>query len=98
MNTTLASPLAALLREWSWSHARHQPVRHLVAVLAVALGVALAFSVHLINASALSEFSSAVRATSGQPDLELRAARGPDSTSRSTQESPRTRASHWRAR
>ena len=40
------------------------------------LGVALAFSVHLINASALSEFASAVRAVNGQPDIELRAAQG----------------------
>ena len=40
------------------------------------LGVALAFSVHLINASALSEFSQAVRAVNGQPDLELRAVQG----------------------
>ena len=68
--------LAALLREVSWSHARHQPLRHLVAVLAVALGVALAFSVHLINQSALGEFSAAVRQVNGQPDFELRAQRG----------------------
>ena len=40
------------------------------------LGVALAFSTHLINASALSEFSQAVRAVNGQPDLELRAVQG----------------------
>ena len=40
------------------------------------LGVALAFSVHLINASALDEFSSAVRSVNGQPDLELRAGEG----------------------
>ena len=40
------------------------------------LGVALAFATHLINASALSEFSTAVRAVNGQPDLELRAAQG----------------------
>lgn len=40
------------------------------------LGVALAFSVHLINQSALSEFSSAVRATGGQPDFELRGIAG----------------------
>jgi putative ABC transport system permease protein len=38
--------------------------------------VALAFSVHLINASALSEFSSAVGSASGQPDLELRGVQG----------------------
>ncbi len=40
------------------------------------LGVALAFSVHLINASALNEFSQAVRSVNGQPDLELRATQG----------------------
>ena len=40
------------------------------------LGVALAFATHLINASALSEFSTAVRSVNGQPDLELRAAQG----------------------
>jgi len=39
------------------------------------LGVALAFSVHLINASAYSEFSAAVRAVNGEPDVELRAVR-----------------------
>jgi putative ABC transport system permease protein len=44
--------------------------------VAVMLGVALAFSVHLINASALAEFSQAVRAVNGQPDLELRAVQG----------------------
>ena len=45
-------------------------------MLAVTLGVALAFAVHLINASALDEFSQAVRAVNGAPDLELRAAQG----------------------
>ncbi len=40
------------------------------------LGVALAFSVHLINESALDEFSQAVRSVNGQPDLELRSAQG----------------------
>ena len=40
------------------------------------LGVALAFSVHLINASALAEFAAAVRSVNGEPDLELRAAQG----------------------
>lgn len=40
------------------------------------LGVALGFSVQLINASALDEFSQAVHSVSGQPDLELRGAQG----------------------
>ncbi len=68
-------PLPALLRRISWPALRHQPLRHAVAVLAVALGVALAFSVHLINESALGEFSAAVRQVNGQPDFELRAQR-----------------------
>ncbi len=57
-------------REW-----RQHPWRHGMAALAVALGVALAWSVHLINASALAEFAGAVRAVGGAPDLSLRAAR-----------------------
>jgi putative ABC transport system permease protein len=65
-----------LLRTFSWQALRHQPWRNAVAVLAVTLGVALAFSVHLINQSALAEFSSAVRATGGQPDFELRGVAG----------------------
>ena len=61
--------LPLVLREW-----RHHPWRHATAVLAVALGVALAWSVHLINVSALSEFSAAVRSANGEPDA---VARGP---------------------
>jgi putative ABC transport system permease protein len=57
-------------REW-----RHHPWRHAVALLAVALGVALAYSVHLINSSALAEFSGAVRSANGEPDLVLRGPR-----------------------
>jgi len=65
MSAELAFTL--LWREW-----RHHPWRHGVALLAVALGVALAYSVHLINSSALNEFSTAVRAANGEPDLSLR--------------------------
>jgi putative ABC transport system permease protein len=68
--------MLALLRTFSWQELRHHPWRNAAAVVAVMLGVALAFSVHLINASALSEFSSAVRAAGGQPDVELRAVQG----------------------
>lgn len=65
-----------LLATYSWQEVRHHAWRSATAVLAVMLGVALAFSVHLINASALDEFSSAARSAGGQPDLELRAAQG----------------------
>jgi putative ABC transport system permease protein len=70
------SPLRALLRQFSWRELLHHPWRNAAAVIAVMLGVALAFSVHLINASALDEFASAVRSVNGEPDLELRAVQG----------------------
>ncbi len=68
--------MRALLRTYSWQELRQHPWRNATAVGAVMLGVALALAVHLINASALSEFSAAVRSVQGQPDLELRSARG----------------------
>jgi len=61
------SLLPLVLREW-----QHHPWRHSMAALAVALGVALAWSVHLINVSALAEFSAAVRSANGEPDAVLR--------------------------
>ncbi len=63
------------LHQLSWPELRHHPWRHATAWFAVVLGVALAFSVHLINRSALGEFSAAVRSVNGQPDFELRAQR-----------------------
>lgn len=51
---------------------RAHPVRAIVAVGAIALGVALGFSVDLINAAAFNEFSAAVKSLSGQSDLQVR--------------------------
>jgi putative ABC transport system permease protein len=68
--------MLALLRTFSWQDLRHHPWRSLAAVAAVMLGVALAFAVHVINASALDEFAQAVRSINGQPDLEVRAMHG----------------------
>ena len=65
-----------LLKTYSWAELRHHPWRNAAAVVAVTLGVALAFAVHLINASALDEFSQAVRSVNGEPDVSLRAAQG----------------------
>lgn len=72
----MRTPIPALLRHHTWPELRHHAMRHATAVLAVLLGVALAFSVHLINTSALSEFSAAVRAVNGQADFSLKAAHG----------------------
>lgn len=65
-----------LLATVSWPEFRHHPWRTATAVFAVALGVALALAVQLINASALAEFRDAVSAVNGQPDIELRARQG----------------------
>jgi len=66
--------MPALLQALSWPELRLHPWRNATALLAVVLGVALAFSVQLINESALSEFGAAVRSVNGEPDFELRSA------------------------
>ena len=52
---------------------RAHPIRTLVAVLAIAVGVALGFAVHLVNRSALAEFDAAVRSVTGSADLRVEA-------------------------
>jgi len=52
-------------------YARSHPLRVAVQVLAIAVGVALGYAVHLINTSALEEFSAAVRQASGQADASV---------------------------
>ena len=60
----------------TWPTWRAHPSRVLLAILAVTLGVALAFGVHLLNGAALAEFARAARGVNGQPDLVLRARDG----------------------
>ncbi len=60
-----------LAGEW-----RAHPGRALVALLAIALGVALGFGIHLVNTAAFGEFSAAARSLSGSADLQLRARSG----------------------
>jgi putative ABC transport system permease protein len=50
---------------------RAHPGRALLAALAIAIGVGLGFAVHLVNASALNEFSRAVQAVNGDADLQV---------------------------
>ena len=54
-------PLFLLLTSFSWQELRQHPWRTATALLAIMLGVALGFAVHVINQSALDEFSRAVR-------------------------------------
>ncbi|WP_353217986.1 FtsX-like permease family protein [Sandarakinorhabdus sp.] len=57
-----------LAGEW-----RAQPLRIAVAVLAIAVGVALGFAVHLVNSAALASFGRAVANVQGRADLTVRA-------------------------
>jgi putative ABC transport system permease protein len=59
---------------------RAHPVRWLTAALAIAIGVALGYAVHLVNRSALDEFARAVQTVNGAADLQVQAtqARGFD--------------------
>ena len=68
--------LRALLLTFSRQDMLQHRWRTLVAVLAIALGVALALAVQLINASAMAEFDRAARALGGRADLQLRARQG----------------------
>ncbi len=51
--------------------ARQHPLRLVVQVIAIGLGVALGYAVHLINSSALAEFATAVRHVTGQADAAI---------------------------
>jgi len=50
---------------------RAHVVQWLAVTVAIALGVALGFSIHLINTAALNEFSAASKHLSGQSDLQV---------------------------
>jgi len=52
-----------------------RPLRLLTAIVAIALGVALAAGVYLVNESALDEFTHATRQLAGAADLVVRGAR-----------------------
>ncbi|MTW12597.1 FtsX-like permease family protein [Pseudoduganella eburnea] len=50
---------------------RSHPVRALTAIAAIAIGVAMGFAIHLVNAAALNEFSTAISSLSGQADIQV---------------------------
>lgn len=56
-----------LVSEW-----RAHILQLVVALIAIAIGVAMAFTIHLINSAAFNEFSAASRSLSGQSDLQVR--------------------------
>ena len=58
-----------LLGEW-----QAHKVQAATAIISIALGVALGYAIHLLNAAAFNEFSAAARSLSGQSDLQVRSA------------------------
>jgi putative ABC transport system permease protein len=55
---------------------RAHPLRILTAIVAIAVGVALGFAVHLVNASALDRFARGLATVNGGADLRIEAAGG----------------------
>ncbi|MES3153978.1 FtsX-like permease family protein [Sphingomonas faeni] len=53
---------------------RFHPARFATTAIAIAVGVALGFAVHLVNGSALASFDGAMRGVSGAAELSVRAA------------------------
>ena len=68
-------PMAETALRWmiagEW---RQHPGRIAVAALAIAVGVALGFAVHLVNGSALTSFGQAIRTVNAPADLQIKAA------------------------
>jgi putative ABC transport system permease protein len=55
----------------AWGEWRAQPVRNALSVAAIAIGVALGFAVHLINAVALDNFEGGLNRVRGSADLQI---------------------------
>ncbi len=55
-----------------FSELRTHTARSAMAIVAIAIGVAMAYAVHLINESATGEFERTVRSLMGNADLEIR--------------------------
>ncbi|MDO6414130.1 FtsX-like permease family protein [Sphingomonas sp. BIUV-7] len=64
-------PRWMMMGEW-----RAHPVRIGTAIVAIAIGVALGFAVHLVNASALDRFARGLATVNGGADLRVEAAGG----------------------
>jgi putative ABC transport system permease protein len=65
------SGLSLLSRWLLFGEWRAHPMRAVLAVVAIAVGVAMGFAIHLINAAAFNEFSAAIQSLAGQADLQV---------------------------
>jgi putative ABC transport system permease protein len=65
-------PGLSLLSRWLlFGEWRAHPMRALLAIVAIAVGVAMGFAIHLINAAAFNEFSAAIQSLAGQADVQV---------------------------
>ena len=55
----------------AWGEWRAQPVRNALSVAAIAIGVALGFAIHLVNAVALDDFTGGLNRLRGSADLTI---------------------------
>lgn len=55
----------------AWGEWRAQPIRNALSVAAIAIGIALGFAVHLVNAVALDRFANGVNRARGSADLRI---------------------------
>lgn len=65
------SPALRLRLMLLWAAFKDQPIKWLIATLAIAIGVGLGLAIHLIHQKALDQFDSGVRQFSGQADIQL---------------------------
>lgn len=73
--TVMSAWRASIVPRWMFiGEWRAHPVRILTAVVAIAVGVALGFAVHLVNASALDRFVRGLATVNGGADLRIEAA------------------------
>ena len=65
------SQLGTLSRWLLFGEWRAHPVRALLAIAAIAVGVAMGFAIHLINAAAFNEFTAASKSLAGEADIQV---------------------------
>ena len=63
--------MIALLRALSLAPLRARARRSVLAILAIAVGVALGLAVNLVNDAALAEMQQAFRTVSGEADMRI---------------------------
>lgn len=67
----MTNNFGVIVRWWLTAAWRMQPGRWMIAILAIASGVAMALAIHLVNGSALDEFRDAITRINGNAQLQL---------------------------